>query len=271
MRGGPQLAGFMYHEVTDRPLESGFLRPGAVPYTLSRAAFDRHLERFRAGSLAPELVTAIDFTRPTRHLLLTFDDGGRSAVYVGDRLARLGWKGHFFVVTGRIGEPTFLDPGGIRHVRSCGHLIGSHSHSPPDIFRDLPRAAMVEEWRVSRDILEQILGEPCPVASLPGGDISASAVASAGEAGLAFLFTSEPWLAPRFADGCRLLGRYIVKAATSPDRVQALSRFRGWRQAQLIRGLKVVARRSLPPLYRRYVRWTTAERSRAGAGPVKAW
>src|ERR1043166_6430227 len=100
MRGGPQLAGFMYHEVTDRPLESGFLRPGAVPYTLSRAAFDRHLERFRAGSLAPELVTAIDFTRPTRHLLLTFDDGGRSAVYVGDRPGPVGGGGGSFFVSG---------------------------------------------------------------------------------------------------------------------------------------------------------------------------
>jgi peptidoglycan/xylan/chitin deacetylase (PgdA/CDA1 family) len=271
MRTGPEIAGFMYHEVTDRPRETGFQRPGAVPYTLSPAAFTRHLEQFRAGPLAPELVTSVDFIRPARHLLLTFDDGGRSAVYIGDQLARLGWKGHFFVITGRIGQRTFLDPDQIRYLRGCGHLIGSHSHSHPDIFRELTRAAMVEEWRVSRDILEQILGEPCPVASVPGGDISPLVAASAGDAGLGYLFTSEPWLAPRRAGGCWLLGRYVVKAATSPARVRALSRFRGWRRALLVRGLKVTARRSLPPLYRLYVRWTTAESSRAGAGPVRTW
>src|ERR1051325_6225884 len=167
-----EVAGFMYHEVTDRPLESGFQRPGAVPYHLSRDALAAHLAQIQATTSAPELVTAIDLTSPARHLMLTFDDGGRSAVYVGDQLARLGWKGHFFVVTGRIGSPTFLDPAQIRYLQSCGHLIGSHSHSHPDIFRDLPPAAMLEEWRVSRDILEQLLGEPCRAASLPGGDIS---------------------------------------------------------------------------------------------------
>ncbi|HEV8357967.1 MAG TPA: polysaccharide deacetylase family protein [Gemmatimonadales bacterium] len=271
MRARTEIAGFMYHEVTDRPRETGFQRPGAVPYTLSRAAFARHLEQFRLGSLSPELVTTVDFTRPARHLLLTFDDGGRGAVYIGDRLARLGWKGHFFVITGRIGQRTFLDPGQIRYLQSCGHLIGSHSHTHPDIFRELTRAAMVEEWRVSRDILEQILGEPCPVASVPGGDLSPLVAASAGDAGLGFLFTSEPWLAPRQAGGCRLLGRYVVKATTKPARVRALSRFRGWRRALLVRGLKVTARRSLPPLYRLYVRWTAAERPDADAGPISAW
>jgi peptidoglycan/xylan/chitin deacetylase (PgdA/CDA1 family) len=266
-----EVAGFMYHEVTDRPLESGFQRPGAVPYTLSREAFAAHLAQIQAATRMPELVTAIDLTSPARHLMLTFDDGGRSAVYAGDQLARLGWKGHFFVVTGRIGSPTFLDPAEIRYLQSCGHLIGSHSHSHPDIFRDLPRAAMVEEWRVSRDILEQLLGEPCRAASLPGGDISPAVAASAGDAGLDFLFTSEPWLTPRRAGECWLLGRCIVKAATSVARVRALSRFRGWRRAQLVRGLKVAARRSLPLLYRRYVRWTTAERSTAETGPLRAW
>jgi peptidoglycan/xylan/chitin deacetylase (PgdA/CDA1 family) len=271
MRARLEVASFMYHDVADQRLESGFQRPGAVPYTLSRAAFARHLEHFRAGGPAPGLVTAIDFTRPARHRLLTFDDGGRSAVEIGDQLARLGWKGHFFVVTGRIGQPTFLDPDQIRYLRGCGHLIGSHSHSHPDIFRDLPRAAMVEEWRISRDILEQLLGESCPVASLPGGDISPAVAASAGEAGLRVLFTSEPRLTPGLAGECRLLGRFSVKAATSSARVRALSRFHGWHRAQLVRGLKVAARRALPPLYRLYVRWSATEHAGPNAGPLGVW
>ena len=270
MRTAPEIASFMYHEVTDDRRESGFQRPGALPYTLSRGAFARHLDQLRHGPLVPELVSRIDLTRRGRHLLLTFDDGGRSAVYAGDQLAARGWPAHFFVVTARVGEPTFLDPAQIRYLASCGHLIGTHSHSHPDIFRDLSPARMVEEWRVSRDILEQILGRSCPAASVPGGDISPEVLASAEEAGLRFLFTSEPWLVPRRAGPCWVLGRYTVKAATSAATVRALSQFRGWREAQLVRQLKVTASRLVPPLYRLYVRWTTRVDCGSGAGAVRA-
>src|ERR1041384_3829862 len=170
--------------------------------------------------------------------------------------------------SGGVAAASLRRPSGGRARRPRGPAGGS---SHPDIFRDLPPAAMLEEWRVSRDILEQLLGEPCRAASLPGGDISPAVAASAGDAGLDFLFTSEPWLTPQRAGECWLLGRCIVKAATSVARVRALSRFRGWRRAQLVRGLKVAARRSLPPLYRRYVRWTTAERTTTDTGPLRAW
>ena len=270
MRTGPEIASFMYHEVTDDPRESGFQRPGARPYALSRDAFTRHLDQIQDGPMAPELVTGIDLTRSGRHLLLTFDDGGRSAVYAGDQLAARGWRGHFFVVTARIGEPTFLDPGQIRYLASCGHLIGSHSHSHPDIFRDLPPGRMAEQWRVSRDILEQLLGRACPAASVPGGDISAEVLASADAVGLGFLFTSEPWLVPRRTGPCWALGRFTVRGSTTPATVRSLCRFRGWRRAQLTRHLKVAASRMLPPLYRLYVRWTTRVHSGSRAGALRA-
>ena len=35
----PELAGLMYHDVVDAPAASGFSRPGALPYKLTRAAF----------------------------------------------------------------------------------------------------------------------------------------------------------------------------------------------------------------------------------------
>src|SRR5256885_8018335 len=54
-----------------------------------------------SGGCVPELVTDLEIDRPARHVLLTFDDGGRSAVHIGDELAARGWKGHFFIVTDR--------------------------------------------------------------------------------------------------------------------------------------------------------------------------
>jgi peptidoglycan/xylan/chitin deacetylase (PgdA/CDA1 family) len=204
-------------------------------------------------------VVDVDLERPGRHLLLTFDDGGKSALHVSDELSRRGWKGHFFIVSSLIGARTFLDRREIKYIRSAGHLIGSHSHTHPDIFRDLTPARMAEEWRISCDILADLLGEPCRVASVPGGDISGPALQSAAPAGLRYLFTSEPCTRPGRVDGCWILGRFGPKASTSPATTAELARFRGWGRALLVRQAKEIARRTLPALYRLYIRRTTRE------------
>jgi peptidoglycan/xylan/chitin deacetylase (PgdA/CDA1 family) len=259
----PEIAGLMYHEVTDDPTTSGFQRPGALPYTLTRAAFARHLDAIAAGPLKPELVSALDLSggAKDRHLLLTFDDGGASAMYVAEELERRGWKAHFFIITSRIGERTFLKPADIRTLRSAGHLVGTHSHTHPDIFRRLPRELMTTEWRVSRAILEALLGEPCIAASVPGGDISRIVLESAGEGGINYLFTSEPLVTPERIGDTWILGRVILKAGVSAATIRQLVSFRGWQRVQLLRRLGGIARALFPPLYAQYVRLRTRERS----------
>ena len=254
MRTDLALASFAYHDVTDQPEDSGLQRPGAAAYTLGTVAFGRHLDAIARGTVKPDAVTAIDFTTPGRHVLLTFDDGGRSAVPIGDELSRRGWLGHFFIITDRIGERTFLDADGIRYLRRCGHIIGSHSHTHPDIFREQQPDQMVAEWRNSRERLEELLGEACTVASVPGGDISPQVLESAGAAGLQYLFTSEPTVVPASVGGCWVVGRFCPKVTTSPAQVEQLALFRGWRRAMLVRRVKESVRRLLPGLYRRYVR-----------------
>ncbi len=259
----PQVASFGYHEVSDDPTAAGFQRTGALPYKHKVAAFGRDLDAIASGPCVPELVTDLDLRQPNRHVLLTFDDGGKSAVYIGDALRSRGWKGHFFIVTGLTGSRTFLTSAEIRYLRSCGHLIGSHSHSHPDIFRDLTPRRMGDEWRQSCDILAQLLGEPCTVASVPGGDISPLVLESAGAAGLRYLFTSEPWLIPWRVGGCWILGRFMPKTWTPSSRIGGLAAFRGWRRALLVRQAKLAARAALPSLYRHYVARTTQEWDRA--------
>jgi peptidoglycan/xylan/chitin deacetylase (PgdA/CDA1 family) len=257
MSAHPVLAGLMYHEVTDAPTASGFQRPGAFAYKHPTAAFEEHLRGIAAAGTAPSLVFDVDFTRPGRHLLLTFDDGGRSALTAAEILGRYGWKGHFFIVTSLIGSPAFLDAAGIRALRAAGHVVGSHSHTHPNIFRAQPRQRMVEEWRTSSDILAQLLGEPCLTASVPGGDISPQVLESANGAGLRYLFTSEPWLAPRRVGECWVLGRYSVKTTTPAARVAQLAQYHTWTRALVRRRLKVLATGAAPPLYRLYIRLRT--------------
>lgn len=252
----------MYHEVTDDPKTSGFQRPGALPYTLTTAAFAKHLDAIAAGQLKPELVSELDLCGGdrNRHLLLTFDDGGASALYVAEELARRGWKAHFFIITGRIGERTFLKSADIRTLRGFGHIVGTHSHTHPDIFRALPRELMTTEWRVSRAILESLLGEACITASVPGGDISRVVLESAGDGGIRYLFTSEPLLRPERLGDTWILGRVILKAGVSASTIRQLVSFRGWQRVQLLRRLGGIARSLFPPLYEQYVRLRTRER-----------
>lgn len=251
------VASFGYHEVTDDPSAAGFQRPGALPYKHRREAFARDLEAIAAGPCPPERVTDIDLARPGRHVLLTFDDGGKSAVSIADALSARGWKGHFFIVTGLIGTRAFLTADEIRYLRRCGHVVGSHSDTHPDIFREQPFDRMVEEWRVSRDKLAQLLGEPCATASVPGGDISSLVLESAAAGGLSYVFTSEPVLRPERVGTCWVLGRFMPKAWTPAARIGELAAFRGWRSALLVRRLKGAARRAFPQLYRQYVHRTT--------------
>jgi peptidoglycan/xylan/chitin deacetylase (PgdA/CDA1 family) len=247
------VAGFCYHDVTDDPSLTGLQRDAATPFKLRPGQFSAHLESIAGAVATPTLVTEVELTRPGRHLLLTFDDGGKSALQIGEELNRRGWRGHFFIPTSLIGRRTFLDAGEIRHLRQCGHVVGSHSHSHPNIYRELEWERMVVEWRQSSDILAQILGEPCLTGSVPGGEISPQVLRSADRAGLRFLFTSEPWLRPRIVGGCWVLGRYCAKASTSPEQIAELAAFQGWTGKLVVRGLKAVARRSVPPLYRLYV------------------
>jgi peptidoglycan/xylan/chitin deacetylase (PgdA/CDA1 family) len=252
-------ASFGYHEATNDPASAGFQRPGALPYKHTRDAFTRDLEAIAAGPCPPERVTDVDWSSPGRHVFLTFDDGGKSAAWIADALSARGWKGHFFIVTGLVGTRTFLTAQEIRYLRECGHVVGSHSNTHPDIFREQPFDRMVEEWRVSRDRLAQLLGEPCVTASVPGGDISPEVLKSADSAGLSYLFTSEPVLRPVRVGACWVLGRFMPKAWTPATRIGELATFRGWRSALLVRRLKGAARRAFPALYRQYVRRTTRE------------
>ena len=259
MASGTLIASFGYHDVTDDPSQSGFQRSGALPFKLGARLFHDHLDRVAQAQRPPALVTEINLTMPGRHLLLTFDDGGKSALSAATELRQRGWKGHFFITTSLIGRRTFLNASEIRELRAGGHLIGSHSHTHPDIYRELNRERMLVEWRQSSDILAQILGEPCLAAAVPGGEISGAVLGSAGAAGFRYLFTSEPWLAPRVVAGCWILGRYCPKVSTTADEIAELARFEGWSNKLLVRKLKGLACRSLPSLYRMYVRRSSRE------------
>jgi hypothetical protein len=202
----------LYHDVVAAGDfgSSGFQSPDADLYKLDEARFAAHLNAIA------------DRVTPTDRLF-TFDDGGASARRIGDVLAQRGWRGCFFVSTDFIGTRGFVTGNDIRMLVAQGHRVGSHSCSHPARMAALPPEQLRHEWRRSRAVLEDILGQAVDTASIPGGYYSLTVARTAGEAGYRELFTSEPVATPWDVDDLRVYGRYSVQQSSSPELVAAIA------------------------------------------------
>lgn len=216
----PAIA-LMYHDVVDGDDydASGFAGADAALYKLGRGEFEAHLAAIAAsGAARPSTVAELGGgDGSARPLLITFDDGGVSAyTHAADALERRGWRGHFFVTTGRVGTPGFLTRGQIVELDRRGHVVGSHSATHPLRMARCSYEEMLGEWRTSVAFLSDALGREVSVASVPGGYYSRRVAEAAGEAGIRHLFTSEPTAGLQRVGDCLVVGRYTVQRWTTP-------------------------------------------------------
>lgn len=200
----------MYHDVVpaDAADASGFPGKDAALYKVTPGQFDAHL-------------TAID--RSGAAVVLTFDDGGVSAMMAADALERHGFIGHFFITTNYIGTRGFVTEQNLRELGGRGHVVGSHSCSHPLRMGHASWPQLLDEWTRSRSILTDILGNDVQVASVPGGDFTPQVAEAAANAGFTRLFTSEPTSEARSAFGLTLVGRYTIQRWTTPETAAALA------------------------------------------------
>ncbi|HEV3467914.1 MAG TPA: polysaccharide deacetylase family protein [Pyrinomonadaceae bacterium] len=223
----PAIA-LMYHDVVDGDAydASGFAGADAALYKLGRAEFEAHLAAI-AASGAARPVTVAELGGPggaARPLLLTFDDGGVSAyTHAAPALERRGWRGHFFVTTGRVGTPGFLSREQILDLDRRGHVVGSHSATHPARMARCGYEEVLREWRSSAAFLSDILGRAVTAASVPGGYYSRRVAEAADEAGIRHLFTSEPTAGLHKVGGCLVVGRYAVQRWTTPRAAAAIA------------------------------------------------
>jgi peptidoglycan/xylan/chitin deacetylase (PgdA/CDA1 family) len=245
-----QTVGLIYHDVVPagRREEVGMPGPVSARYKLEPAAFAQHLEAVAATGVPVTLLE--DDIRPGA--AFTFDDGGSSSLLIADLLEERGWRGHFFVTTGFVGRPGFLDEKGVRELVERGHAVGSHSVTHPQYMGRLSREELDREWRESRETLAQILGRPPTLAAIPGGYFSSAVAESAAGAGYRLLLTSDPSARVRTVGGIACLGRFTIWASTSPQTAAAY--VRGSRRAQSRLWaewkLKQLAKRATPNAYR---------------------
>jgi peptidoglycan/xylan/chitin deacetylase (PgdA/CDA1 family) len=218
----------MYHDVVEGDPDI---------YAVTPASFRDQLDRIETATGRPP--AAADALADGAWLI-TFDDGGASALDAGEELSRRGWRGHFFIATDLVGRPGVLDWDGVRTLARSGHVIGSHSCSHPDRMADCSWERLLDEWARSAAVLAEELGAPVTTASVPGGLYSKSVGRAAAAAGYTTLFTSLPSRRPRSIDGCRLIGRYAIRRDTSPAEAAAAAGgdWRPWARQRAAWGLR---------------------------------
>jgi peptidoglycan/xylan/chitin deacetylase (PgdA/CDA1 family) len=202
---------------------SGFQSPDANIYKIDCADFEGHLAAISEYSPAPPGLVSDQQFQAGRKFMITFDDGGVSAAtFIADTLATRRWLGHFLVTTDFIGTRGFVHASHIRELRSRGHVIGSHSCSHPLRMAACSAAQLDREWRESVARLQDILGSPVEVGSIPGGYYGSNVAAAAAAAGIRHLFTSEPVTSVHMVDGCRIYGRFSVHPDDRPQWVSSV-------------------------------------------------
>lgn len=214
----------LYHDVVDGEWDaSGYPGAGAARYKLRQADFEKHLDAIALGGRASAVTVDAMLADPAPgRFLITFDDGGASSLHIADRLEARGWRGHFFITTGKIGAATFLTRADIRELHGRGHVIGTHTRSHPHWMSDLPREQLLEEWSASAAELADIVSATATTGSVPGGATSREVTLAARDAGLRVLFNSQPTTLTSDVDGCVVLGRFAVRNGTSAQRAAAL-------------------------------------------------
>ena len=221
-----RLVTLEYHDliVDDAPDASGFPGASAASYKLSDDEFVRHLHalspRGDVGSDIRAVLQATPAGQPP--VVLTFDDGGASAMRIADHLDQFGWCGHFFIASDCLGRPAFLSAADLRDLQGRGHVVGSHSRTHPLRMAACPPDQLAAEWQTSMDRLAGVLGAPSPVASVPGGLFSRAVAMFAAQAGIDVLFTSEPSTRVATIGGCTVIGRFTIRRWTSARDARAL-------------------------------------------------
>jgi peptidoglycan/xylan/chitin deacetylase (PgdA/CDA1 family) len=138
------------------------------------------------------------------HVKLTFDDGNSSdCEIVLPALLRRGLQATFFICSGRLDQPTFLDRIQVRELQSRGMRIGCHgaAHLP---WRYLPPDRLREEIVDSRRVLEEVCGVAVDTAACPFGSYDRRVLGGLRRAGYRIVYTSDggasvgaDWLQPR--------------------------------------------------------------------------
>ena len=208
----------MYHDVYCKEVkESGFQAIGAIPYKITKNAFEEQVKAISQYCEAKLL--------PKSSVVFTFDDGGISfSTVIPEVLEKYGFKGLFYISTQYIGTERFLTEEHIRELAANGHEIGAHSHSHPayDEAASMNADQLRNEWKESIGIMNRILGTNIKSVSLPNGYSTKVVLDYLEEQGIERIYISTPTTRISHHGSAQLIGRYAIQMGTSLQQVMAV-------------------------------------------------
>jgi peptidoglycan/xylan/chitin deacetylase (PgdA/CDA1 family) len=122
---------------------------------------------------------------------LTFDDGYATDISRAlPCLEQRSVPATFFVVPAWVGQPGYLHWDQVRALAQAGMAIGSHSLTHA-CLPELPAGELRYELAVSRQLLQDQLGAPVSLLSVPGGFYSRRVLETAWDVGYTIVATSD--------------------------------------------------------------------------------
>ena len=159
---------------------------------------------------------------PRKPVIVSVDDG-----YVDDVtqvlpvLRRYGMRATFYVITGRVHEPGFLNTRQIRELEAAGMDIGAHTRTHPNLPA-LPAAPLRSEVDGSAADLRAILGHPVYWFAYPYGAFDARVVAAVRRAGFLLAVTTRGGTTASTAAPLEIPRIHVGRSATARSVVALL-------------------------------------------------
>lgn len=210
----------MYHDIVEtNDKTSGFQNESAFQYKVEEHIFEEQVKALQG-----------------KDVVFTFDDGGVSFyTKAAPILEKYGRKGLFFISTKYIGTPGFLTTDQVKELSGRGHVIGSHSHTHPEIFTKLSKEETRGEWQKSEEILTGILGDKTLALSIPNGYASKVIMEEAIKCGYTDIYTSQPTTKIQQYKNHNVIGRYVVHNGMSTRDVLRIVESKGIRQKMALK------------------------------------
>ena len=247
----------MYHDVTALPTSTG---GGAKYFSVSNAAFVRHLGLLEVAGLRGCSIEEALGSPATRRVAISMDDGDLGqATRAFPALAARRMTATFFVTTNWVGTPGYASWDQLREMRAAGMSIQSHTHTHP-FLSSLGSDLLRDELARSRSLLDEQLGQQTNMIAFPGGDAPRPELRHMlADQGYAVVGTSRWGLNDDAAESAqRYIRRCTVRGETNDAIFMAIATGNAWLGAKKSarEGVLRLVRSSLGP--GRYARWRRA-------------
>jgi peptidoglycan/xylan/chitin deacetylase (PgdA/CDA1 family) len=184
-------------------------------FSMSAGQFAAHCRQLLSPGyriIGPEMLTVLPHQTIDvgRQVLVTIDDGHISVAEIAaDILLEHRIMPIISVITDRVGQAYYMDWGTLRNLAAAGFSIQSHTKSHCNLTRLTPDE-LASELDDSKKIIEDNIGLPVTMLTIPMGRIDQRVSAAACQAGYSVIMTSFTGINTS-ADNLGSLRRFQVK------------------------------------------------------------